>query len=117
MMFVTFNLQFLTSIQYRSYSLDFRFSINFSSLRLIFPEIVLGNSFTYSMERGYLYGAVELITCCCNSLVSSSDEVYPETRITKAFGTSPLVGSGTPITAASITAGCSTNADSTSKGP
>ena len=43
------------------------------SARLILPPTVLGSSSTYSMMRGYLYGAVIFLTWTCSSLVSSGE--------------------------------------------
>ena len=39
--------------------------------RWILPVAVFGSSGTNSIQRGYLYGASRLFTCCCSAAASS----------------------------------------------
>ena len=88
-----------------------------SSVLLIFPEIVFGSSPTNSITLGYLYGAVRFFTKVWISFFNSSVASYPFTSTIVALTTCPLVGSGTPVTAHSSTAGCSMSTLSISNGP
>lgn len=89
-----------------------------SSIRRIFPEIVFGSSSTNSILRGYLYGAVNSLTCCWSTgiNVSSFLSIFSLNTI-NAFTTLPRISSGLATTAHSLTYGCFTSASSTSNGP
>ena len=81
--------------------------------RWILPVAVLGNSGRNSIWRGYLYGARRSFTKACNSALLAC---APSLSTTKALVRVSPASSGTPITAASSTAGCCTSVASTSKG-
>ena len=67
---------------------------------MIFPVVFFGSSRTKAIF-GSLYGARFSLQC---AISSSSVAVMPGLSTMKAFGTSPLIGSATPMTAASLTA-------------
>src|SRR4029077_8568082 len=56
-----------------------------SSLRRILPEIVLGRDSTNSISRGYLYGAVTVLTWSCSSRASASEPSWPGASTTNAL--------------------------------
>src|SRR5690606_29020015 len=87
-----------------------RASASRSTRRRSLPAALFGNSVLNSMARGYLYGAVAVFTCSCNSSFSASEGAKPFRSTTKAFTISPRSTSGLPITAHSVTAGCSCSA-------
>ncbi len=84
---------------------------------MIFPLRVLGRSSRNSISRGATAGPRRFRAWPRRSRRRSSLVSWPAFSATNAFTTSPTVGSGIPITAASATAGCSRSALSTSKGP
>jgi len=69
---------------------------------MIFPVAFFGSSLTKAI-LGILYGASPFLQC---SASSSAVAVMPCFRTMKAIGISPLTGSATPMTAASLTAPC-----------
>lgn len=77
------------------------------------PTAVIGSSVRNSISLMALYGATLALT---NVLMSSSVAVAPSLSTMKAFGISPAVLSGLPITAQSLTAGCSYSTSSISLG-
>src|SRR4051794_37627454 len=88
-----------------------------NSLRLSFPVAVFGSASTNAISRGYLYGAICALAWACSSTTSSSDASASPLSTTNAFTFCPRSGQGTPITAHSATAGCDSNAFSTSGAP
>src|SRR5256885_6044775 len=82
--------------------------------RCSFPVGVRGNASTNSIARGYLYGAIWPLTKSCNVFAGSRPSSAPAWTTTTALTIIPRSSSGTPITAASATAGCRRRASSTS---
>src|SRR6266536_4096231 len=76
-----------------------------------FPVAVLGKASTNSMVLGALKWAMWSRQ---NLMISCSLACWFGLSTTRAFGTSPHLGSGTPTTATSSTAGCSYSSPSTS---
>jgi hypothetical protein len=87
-----------------------------SSIRRILPVNVLGSSSTNSMRRGYAYWDSRTRTKSAISCASSSLASLPAPRMMNALTTAPRRSSGEATAAASRTAGCSMQADSTSNG-
>ena len=88
-----------------------------SSARCTLPLAVFGSSLANSTIRGYLYGAVSVLTWSCSSVRSASDAWIPSRSTTIARTTEPRSSSGAATAAASATATWETSADSTSNGP
>ena len=88
-----------------------------STLRIL-PLMVFGSVFTNSIWRGYLYGAVLVLTKFWISFTNSSpaDLRHSFASTIVALTIIPLTSSGTPVTAHSTTAGCFMSTLSTSKG-
>src|SRR5882672_566654 len=85
----------------------------FSSRFRIFPVAPIGSESLNSIMRGYLYEA----NCSRHQSTSTSSvTVAPGLRTMKALTSSPMRGSGTPITAASDTAGWVSSTSSSSRG-
>lgn len=84
---------------------------------MILPLRVCGNVSTNSISFGATAAPRRLRAWPWISRRSASVPVQPRLNDTKALTTSPMVGSGLPITPASATAGCSVSTFSTSKGP
>ena len=84
---------------------------------MILPLRVLGRLRRKSISFGATAAPSRLRAWPSNSRRSASPASKPGFSATKAFTTSPAMGSGLPITPASATAGCSISALSTSKGP
>src|SRR5262249_2466098 len=82
--------------------------------RCSFPVSVRGSVVRNSMRRGYLYGAMDCLTKSCSSRASASLPAKPSRRITNAATTWPRSSSASPTTPHSATAGCASNAPSTS---
>jgi hypothetical protein len=78
---------------------------------------VLGRLGRNSISRGATAGPSLRRAWATSSRFSVSLGAKPERSDTNALTTSSTVGSGLPITPASATAGCSSSALSTSKGP
>ncbi len=68
------------------------------------PTGVVGSSVLNSISLMALYGATLALT---NSVISSSVAFASSFRAMKAFGISPAILSGLPITAQCLIAGCS----------
>src|SRR5581483_2925645 len=85
----------------------------FSSRLRIFPVGVRGSDSTKWKRRGRLKSAS---FCRTNSASSSPEHICPAFNTTYATSDSPHSASGTPITAASCTAGCSCSRCSISHG-
>ena len=77
------------------------------------PTAVIGSSLRISISLMALYGATLALT---NFLISSSVADAPSLSTMKAFGISPAVLSGLPMTAHSLTAECSYSTSSISLG-
>src|SRR5512135_433806 len=92
-------------------------SLALSRRRIILPLRVFGTLSRNSMSRGATAGPKRARAWPSNSLRSASLGSKPFFRETKALTTSPIIGSGIPMTPASAMAGCSMSALSTSKGP
>ncbi len=84
---------------------------------MILPLRVLGRLARNSIAFGATAAPRRLRAWPSSSRLSASLASNPGLSATKAFTTSPTVGSGMPITPASATAGCSISALSTSNGP
>ena len=100
-------------------SVRLRRSLSFRSRRRILPLAFLGIAFTNSMPPfNLLYLDLCFSTCLqiCLANVLDSTSVCSALLTTKALGTSPSFSCGTPITAASATAGCVSKCASSSAG-
>src|SRR2546426_6368852 len=84
-----------------------------SCRRRVLPMRVFGSESRNSISFGRLNGARCFSQC---ARMSSAVAVAPGFRTTNALTSSPLIGCGMPIAAASITAGCVASASSTSRG-
>src|SRR2546422_2609382 len=82
--------------------------------RCSLPVSVRGSDGTYSIARGYLYGAIVCLTKSCSPRVVASSAVYPGLSTTYALTICPRCSSEAATTPHSATAGCSSNAPSTS---
>src|SRR5439155_20847688 len=82
--------------------------------RCSLPVSVRGSDGTYSIARGYLYGAIVCLTKSCKARVVVSSAVYPALSTTYALTICPRCSSVAPTTPHSATAACSSNALSTS---
>jgi hypothetical protein len=78
---------------------------------------VLGRSRTNSMAFGLSGLPSRSMTSVVSRVVSSLSGGCPGLKTTKQTSACPFISSGTPIAAASSTAGSSTSTDSTSAGP
>src|SRR5438445_3105653 len=84
-----------------------------SARRSTLPTVLFGRLERNSISAGILKRASDEAQCVRRS---SAVAGTPGRRTTNAFTTSPRSGSGTPIAAASSTAGCAYSASSTSRG-
>src|SRR5438132_1540260 len=85
-----------------------------SRKRCNLPVAVRGSSLANSIARGYLYGAIWLLTKSCSVFAGSGPSSAPSRSTTTALTIMPRSSSGAPTTAASATAGCRRSASSTS---
>ena len=84
---------------------------------MIFPVAVIGSSSTNSTLRGYSCAARRVFTNDWMSATKASDGSAPLRSTIQALTISVRTGSGTPATAAIITAGCLMRHSSISPGP
>ena len=84
---------------------------------MIFPLRVLGRASLNSISLGATTAPRRVRADAISCLRSPSLGAHPGFNETNAFTTSPAIGSGLPITAASATPSCSRSVLSTSKGP
>src|SRR5439155_25671457 len=85
--------------------------------RMTFAFLVLGKSRTNLTSRGANDLPKARLTRSFSALRSASSGACPGLSTQKQTSDSPLISSGTPTAAASLTAGCPTSVDSTSAGP
>jgi hypothetical protein len=78
---------------------------------------VLGSSRANSTRSGRIAFPIERTTSSTSSARSASDACWPGRSTAKHTTLSPLISCGTPMAAASATAGWPTSTDSTSAGP
>ena len=84
---------------------------------MTFPLCVLGRLSTKAISRGYAWTDRRPFTKPAISRARAESPLTPCAGTTKAFTTCPRRASGTPMTAASATAGWAPRALSTSNGP
>jgi hypothetical protein len=84
------------------------------SLRMIFPDLVLGRSSAQMIRLGLASLPIWRPTWSRSTVSRSASGTAPDPRVTYATTAWPVRSSAEAMTAASATAGCETRADSIS---